>query len=274
MTKYKSSTWTNKRKAAISAQPPMAIRTLKARKRFRLMDLPTEIKSLIYHFVWLRETGYASPDEPGSRFYHLAAGARASTRCECVSCGALQGASMTLWALARTCKEVSKEVLPLVYKGITFTTMPIDDHGPATPSELGAFFERSRVELVSNISIHITVGHGMAKNFAKHLKHVAYGRHLETLSFCFGVLDGAADFGSGKASAEFALICMYWQSLLVKERVKFFFIGRLTEDEERDLTEMLGAVETARLQPMSVGEPPLGFGPSCRFNAWRWIESK
>ncbi|KAF2150417.1 hypothetical protein K461DRAFT_314445, partial [Myriangium duriaei CBS 260.36] len=184
------------------------------------------------------------------------------------------GASPTLWALARTCKEIHEAVLPLVYKGVTFGAgCAFCAIGYISLTEFVDFMHKAHVDLIIQLSFECSIGHGMSKRFAKFMKVIAHGRYLKTLSVTFGFFDSSGALWPLEEAAELGILCLYWQTLLVKGKIIIRFCGDMWGEPEKELKEKLQTMEEQRLRKVSDRSSLSGPADAIMLNIVEWAEA-
>ncbi|KAF2150406.1 hypothetical protein K461DRAFT_280427, partial [Myriangium duriaei CBS 260.36] len=125
------------------------------------------------------------------------------------------GASRTRWALCRTCKGIYAEVLPLIYKAMTFDGSGHLNSPIADPGDIASFMKRCRVDLVACMEIELRVGLGFAKDFLTFAKAIDGDRYLTFLRINFTILGSYDNHARLGDYAEVQVVCMYWRYMRV-----------------------------------------------------------
>ncbi|KAF2150365.1 hypothetical protein K461DRAFT_175540 [Myriangium duriaei CBS 260.36] len=180
-------------------------------QRSRLLDLPTEIKILIYDHVWA-----ASHNEdrwisfPGYLTEHKLVDNNTGI-CENRACE-------DLWALTRTCKEVYAQVLPLLYRGVYMDVnlSPYKFRGHALN-----LFTRFRIDLVMDLRIDVYFYEGFARAFAVLVDLISQAKCLDNLVIEFTFWDEYEHMSWPSLSAETELACSSLQKLQLNADVYF-----------------------------------------------------
>ncbi|KAF2150415.1 hypothetical protein K461DRAFT_269870 [Myriangium duriaei CBS 260.36] len=236
--------------------------TSKDTQPFRLLDLPPEIKVLIYGFAWRIYS-------PRERLQYMAGN-------WCKSCSTCNdtywdcGVSSALWALSQTCREIYVAVLPLVYKGVHFKVHDCSNPGKVmSMHELEAFSQKARLDLITSVHLIFDVCYGVAKKFAKFVDAFCHFRNVKHLYITFIVDDIKSEVGEVDESAELELMCQYWQNLLSKREIYVDFTGlafardddeeeEALDEEARKMEAKFGIAEENRLRSMSDSSVPHG----------------
>ncbi|KAF2150409.1 hypothetical protein K461DRAFT_308300 [Myriangium duriaei CBS 260.36] len=214
-----------------------------AKQPFRLLDLPPEIKMMIYSFA--REML-----DKRCRWFHVMDDGHPLSEEFLMENDYNYDVSRDLWHLALTCKEVNAIVLPLLYKGVLFWAESDDWFEMASPQQLGRFLTRCRLDLITDLCIELTIQHGLAKMFAGYAKVLKFGVHLDRLQISFS-LGNTEDLASG-TSAEIHIVCSHWQRLRAKE-VEFDFHYDSYKDflQSEPFERKFAAAESSRLRLMA-----------------------
>ncbi|KAF2150416.1 hypothetical protein K461DRAFT_308317 [Myriangium duriaei CBS 260.36] len=154
----------------------------------------------------------------------------------------------------RACKETYVEVLPLVYKGVSFGGWWHNSCLPFNGYDVKRFSAKARCDLITDFTFSCNLGHGIAKDFYQAIQSLYRGRHLKKLRV---ILD-AYDYYSGESitsgdSAELELLRTSWMGLLVKSRISIDIDGLLDHLDQKAVKEWFEALEDDRCKRMSEG---------------------
>ncbi|KAF2150366.1 hypothetical protein K461DRAFT_175601 [Myriangium duriaei CBS 260.36] len=232
---------------------------------FRLLDLPPEIKDMIYKHAWkaarndmriLRLPGQFTDDENvGDEDTDDEDSDNEDSADEDLDDDDTDGGSTTddseyafkacsdLWALSRTSKEINAQVLPLVYRDITWFA---NVRACGSRGSLKTFSPRVRFDLVTHLCLTFDFGEGFGRHFGSHVMLLSEASSLTYLSFRFRLED---DTTEESVSDQVDLACLCWQHLQFQDFIPISVPGH------KSIAERFGAAElnrwcVANMQPI------------------------